>query len=133
VVESRTGSVWGHLARAAGPQSTSLANEIQTQRSVQILGNFHSLLHSFTLPVRTAKAVVLAIPLKVRDLYQEAGMAELADAADSKSAEVHPSWGFNSPSRHQPKDRVGRGFRLCEAIPNRPAQITSENNAVTPL
>src|SRR5947209_3278183 len=28
-------------------------------------------------------------------------MAELADAADSKSAEVHPSWGFNSPSRHQ--------------------------------
>ena len=24
-------------------------------------------------------------------------MAELADAADSKSAEVHPSWGFNSP------------------------------------
>ena len=30
-----------------------------------------------------------------------AGMAELADAADSKSAEVHPSWGFNSPSRHQ--------------------------------
>ena len=30
-------------------------------------------------------------------------MAELADAADSKSAEVHPSWGFNSPSRHQLK------------------------------
>jgi hypothetical protein len=28
-------------------------------------------------------------------------MAKLADAADSKSAEVHPSWGFNSPSRHQ--------------------------------
>src|SRR5207302_1699795 len=28
-------------------------------------------------------------------------MAELADAADSKSAEVHPSWGFNSPFRHQ--------------------------------
>ena len=27
-------------------------------------------------------------------------MAESADAADSKSAEVHPSWGFNSPSRH---------------------------------
>jgi hypothetical protein len=33
-----------------------------------------------------------------------AGMAELADAADSKSAEVHPSWGFNSPSRHQLKE-----------------------------
>ena len=32
---------------------------------------------------------------------QQAGMAELADAADSKSAEVHPSWGFDSPSRHQ--------------------------------
>ena len=30
-------------------------------------------------------------------------MAELADAADSKSAEVHPSWGFDPPSRHQPK------------------------------
>src|SRR5437763_20595 len=30
-----------------------------------------------------------------------AGMAELADAAGSKSAEVHPSWGFDSPSRHQ--------------------------------
>ena len=29
-------------------------------------------------------------------------MAELADAADSKSAEVHPSWGFDPPSRHQP-------------------------------
>lgn len=28
-------------------------------------------------------------------------MAELADAADSKSAEVHPSWGFDPPSRHQ--------------------------------
>src|SRR5437016_13660060 len=27
------------------------------------------------------------------------GMAELADAAGSKSAEVHPSWGFDSPSR----------------------------------
>src|SRR5215813_12476557 len=33
--------------------------------------------------------------------FLPAGMAELADAADSKSAEVHPSWGFNSPSRHQ--------------------------------
>src|SRR5579859_2461206 len=28
-------------------------------------------------------------------------MAELADAADSKSAEVYPSWGFDPPSRHQ--------------------------------
>ena len=35
-------------------------------------------------------------------------MAELADAADSKSAEVHPSWGFNSPSRHhQTNDAKG--------------------------
>jgi len=24
------------------------------------------------------------------------------DKTHSKSAEVHPSWGFNSPSRHQP-------------------------------
>ena len=35
-------------------------------------------------------------------LRTKAGMAELADAADSKSAEVHPSWGFDPPSRHQP-------------------------------
>jgi hypothetical protein len=41
-----------------------------------------------------------------------AGMAELADAADSKSAEVHPSWGFNSPSRHQLSI-------LCRFAPNR--------------
>src|SRR5271166_6054292 len=34
-------------------------------------------------------------------LSPNAGMAELADAADSKSAEVHPSWGFDPPSRHQ--------------------------------
>ena len=33
-------------------------------------------------------------------LKTNAGMAELADAADSKSAEVHPSWGFDPPSRH---------------------------------
>ena len=33
----------------------------------------------------------------------KAGMAELADAADSKSAEVHPSWGFDPPSRHHAK------------------------------
>src|SRR6185312_12327467 len=32
--------------------------------------------------------------------FLNAGMAELADAADSKSAEVHPSWGFDPPSRH---------------------------------
>ena len=33
-------------------------------------------------------------------LITKAGMAELADAADSKSADLHWSWGFNSPSRH---------------------------------
>ena len=27
-------------------------------------------------------------------------MAKLADALDSKSSEVHPSWGFDSPLRH---------------------------------
>ena len=32
-------------------------------------------------------------------------MAELADAADSKSAEVHPSWGFDPPSRHHSNAR----------------------------
>src|SRR5437016_11720673 len=31
----------------------------------------------------------------------EAGMAELADAADLKSAALKRSWGFESPSRHQ--------------------------------
>ena len=42
-------------------------------------------------------------------LITRAGMAELADAADSKSAEVHPSWGFDPPSRHQitPADLIG--------------------------
>jgi hypothetical protein len=34
---------------------------------------------------------------------REAGVAELADAADSKSAAGHPAWGFNSPLQHQPK------------------------------
>ena len=60
-------------------------------------------------------------------------MAELADAADSKSAEVHPSWGFNSPSRHQLNDetfeipaalelddvkwtRVGEQATLCRSL-----------------
>src|SRR5215467_5436259 len=37
-----------------------------------------------------------------QNLLEGAGMAELADAADSKSAEVHPSWGFDPPSRHHP-------------------------------
>ena len=58
-------------------------------------------------------------------------MAELADAADSKSAEVHPSWGFNSPSRHQTNSQMGNelaqqfrslqekalGAVLLEAVP----------------
>jgi hypothetical protein len=30
-----------------------------------------------------------------------AGVAELADALDSKSSDGHPSWGFKSPLRHQ--------------------------------
>ena len=42
-------------------------------------------------------------------------MAELADAADSKSAEVHPSWGFNSPSRHHPNSLVFKQLR-CFAL-----------------
>ena len=32
---------------------------------------------------------------------KRAGVAELADAADSKSAAGHPAWGFNSPLQHQ--------------------------------
>ena len=47
------------------------------------------------------QTLVLFVNLMFLLLYSCAGMAELADAADSKSAEVHPSWGFNSPSRHQ--------------------------------
>ncbi len=39
--------------------------------------------------------------MQFQSLISLAGMAELADAAGSKSAEVHPSWGFDSPSRHQ--------------------------------
>ena len=37
-------------------------------------------------------------------------MAELADAADSKSAEVYPSWGFDPPSRHQPNSLMLRSL-----------------------
>ncbi len=33
--------------------------------------------------------------------YKKARMAKSADAADLKSAEVYPSWGFKSPSGHQ--------------------------------
>ena len=44
----------------------------------------------------------------------QAGMAELADAADSKSAEVHPSWGFDSPSRHQPPNNQSLTLGLLE-------------------
>ena len=51
----------------------------------------------------------------------------------SKSAEVHPSWGFNSPSRHQHKDRVGRGLQPSEAIWTEPPQIVSGKIVVTPL
>src|SRR5690348_1285445 len=43
----------------------------------------------------SAQYAILILPTS------HAGMAELADAADSKSAEVHPSWGFDPPSRHQ--------------------------------
>ena len=38
-------------------------------------------------------------------------MAELADAADSKSADLHWSWGFNSPSRHHLNLRNQRCYR----------------------
>ena len=40
-------------------------------------------------------------PSSYGTLFGNAGMAELADAADSKSADSEESWGFNSPSRHQ--------------------------------
>src|SRR5260370_19943501 len=67
-----------------------------------------------------------------------AGMAELADAADSKSAEVHPSWGFNSPSRHQfapvgfvcigvllLRQSSGSGFRLRARTPAKRLKFNS--------
>ena len=34
-------------------------------------------------------------------MSNRAGMAELADAADLKSAALKRAWGFESPSRHQ--------------------------------
>ena len=46
-------------------------------------------------------------------------MAELADAADSKSAEVHPSWGFDPPSRHQPKIRHFTNLREIKNLASR--------------
>ena len=56
----------------------------------------------------------------------KAGMAELADAADSKSAEVYPSWGFNSPSRHQSTplyfQTLGIGSLSCLLITLPPKQ-----------
>ena len=33
-----------------------------------------------------------------------AGVAELADALDSKSSDGYPSWGFDPPLRHQESD-----------------------------
>src|SRR6185312_12891846 len=52
--------------------------------------------------------------------FLNAGMAELADAADSKSAEVHPSWGFDPPSRHHSNatlDLEGLESLFAENIP----------------
>src|SRR5262249_20166321 len=46
-------------------------------------------------------------------------MAELADAADSKSAEVHPSWGFNSPSRHQQPLKMMASIEVLRASRSR--------------
>src|SRR5260370_17732519 len=67
-----------------------------------------------------------------------AGMAELADGADSKSAEVPPSWGFNSPSRHQfapvgfvcigvllLRQSSGSGFRLRPRTPAKRLKFNS--------
>ena len=47
-----------------------------------------------------------------------AGMAELADAADSKSAEVHPSWGFDPPSRHQARKRKYPALLKIDPVPS---------------
>src|SRR5262250_1949425 len=57
----------------------------------------------------------MACNLPADKIESRAGMAELADAADSKSAEVHPSWGFNSPSRHHlSSSKHNTGARLVD-------------------
>ena len=45
-------------------------------------------------------------------------MAELADAADSKSAEVYPSWGFDPPSRHHAKPplEASSNHKRCRSL-----------------
>ena len=37
----------------------------------------------------------------------------MEDAADSKSAEVYPSWGFESPLRHQAAEAPDEGPSSC--------------------
>ena len=61
------------------------------------------------------KCANLFVPLS------SAGMAELADAADSKSAEVHPSWGFNSPSRHQTFEFIFNDLAVSVFLTERPS------------
>src|ERR1017187_1319530 len=51
---------------------------------------------------------ILTTICKVK-IDQSAGMAKLADAADLKSAGPKGLWGFDSPSRHQPKSLYLRG------------------------
>ncbi len=46
-------------------------------------------------------------------------MAKLADARDLKSAGPKGLWGFDSPSRHQPKDAaVLQGLRKVFVLPS---------------
>ena len=51
-------------------------------------------------------------------------MAELGDAADSKSAVLQRAWGFESPSRHfndyaatKEGKVAGHGRKLCRVLP----------------
>ena len=54
-------------------------------------------------------------------------MAKLADAADLKSAEVYPSWGFKSPSGHQAKIKTNEATKLKAAqVPNADALEPTE-------
>ncbi len=51
------------------------------------------------LPVPPSRRIVQGAEVLL--ICMRAGVAELADAADSKSAAGHPAWGFNSPLQHQ--------------------------------
>ena len=62
---------------------------------------------------------------KMRGNPFAARMAKLADAADLKSAEVYPSWGFKSPSGHQ-RARALNALHVNGSLQNGSAGSRSE-------